>query len=511
MGCHTGIANYGYEVHPGLVTTSLVMSDRPPDVTIAGVWPIPTGKKPLPHLKAQHRHYGKGGRVKDEAKLGIAPPPDSVADYVRLGPNGTRACTHSSPDPYASALRIQVQVGAPRNLIENIHLSIDEKTGAISKTSAESWANQFTQTGLTAAAWMLFGVTWIVSHTLNRADGMYKLEKSVAGMQTFAYLIVPTHDKEWPHHRPEIPAMLTSLYGQAMATRIIMLVRATDPRRWRIGGKSRKNARTTDDTSESLAKAMGIGRGKKVMLPGAACPGVSFKEIFHAVSVHGGLKYEAFTKHIMREVHRIPFPAAVAAALFTRVPLFLQLTDDEKAVKAERRAMMIAQGNVWLLSAPLANSMQGIGDENINPSQQVRACVRRLATTTTLPNRGPLVAGPTAVDCNIACVVQHRQAQRRGCPALRLRGPDGDGAQRSRATRARPAVAHVVLGPKLLRRVVGVDHQARLCVGQHPSRAVPHPGRPERGGAIRVRVPAPADGRHRPSRAPVRADAATAV
>ncbi|MGB0550889.1 MAG: hypothetical protein ACPGR8_17340 [Limisphaerales bacterium] len=322
-------------------------------------------------LKGQHRQYGKGGRVEDEAKLGIAQT-GSVAGFVRFGPNGVRACTHSAPDPYAAALRLYMQVGAAPNSIENIHLSVDEKTGAISKTSAESWANQFTQDGLTAAAWMLFGVTWIAAHTLNHADGMYKLDKS-DGQQSFSYLIPATHDKDWPHHRPEISAMLTSLYGQAMATRIIMLVRATDPRRWRVGGASRKNARTTDRTSESLAKAMGMGNGKKVMLPGAPCPGVSFGEIFHAVSVHGGLKYDGFTRHIMREVHRIPFPAAVAYALFTRVPLFIHLSDEERAIKKDRRDMLINQGNVWLLNASLANSMQGIGDENINPSQQVRA------------------------------------------------------------------------------------------------------------------------------------------
>ena len=389
------------EVVYGL-TNKETMPDLPPSTRLAGFWPIPTGSEPLAPLRQHHRCYGEGGRSAAEAKLGIAPT-GPTKDFVRLGPNGSRAAARSSPDVLASAVTIKVDVGAPKNPIENIFLCFNEHTGTISKTSAECWANQFTQTGLKAAAWMLLGVVWIVAHTLNEADGMYKLEKS-RGEQTFSYKMVPPHESDWPHGRSEISAMLTSLYGAAMATRIIGLTRKTDARRWRVGGGGRKNAPTSDRTSKELAKIIKTPSGKPVMLPGASCPGVSFSEAISAIRSTSGSRYEEFVRFVQREVYRMPFSAAVAAAIFTRVPTFVHLSEEEAETKKARRQLLVNQGDCWLLNPTLANSMQDLAYDYLNPGQQVRSA-RAAARLQCVADCVCRLAGPTAMDCDIVVYV----------------------------------------------------------------------------------------------------------
>ena len=370
------------------------MSGEPDySVITAGMVPVTTGTGPIVVTRPR-RAFSGVGKSNSDVSLGIPSKAerdtrDAKAGFVRTGPYGATT-TFSSPNLLVTFFRLLPNPGGKRHAVENIMLSWHPKSGIIQRTSAEAWASQFRDGGLSAAAWVILGWTWVVSQ--NGTNGQYRIDRT----EKRATHIFPEFTHElWPEQptakNSHVAAILTSLFGSAMATRLIYLVRKTVPVSWRPGRPPAEGQPSSYAVAKAMQKTI-----DPIPMPPPITPGVSFAEIVLAC------RHRQFTNHWKEVVYQMPLPPTLAAAMFKRVPTWVHLDDADEARKRRQRACAI--GTSWLLSPAYANCAQAFSDDLISRGVQSRL---RVAMTAIHQPAGYLAEGLVANECRLmysACI-----------------------------------------------------------------------------------------------------------
>lgn len=344
----------------------------------AGMVPVSSDTAAL-ELKWSRRTFDETSKSELDATLGIPLQEDRTSrdakdGFIRTAAHGSTV-SYSSPTLPTTEFRLQTNPGGKPHAVENPMLMWHPRKGVIQRTSVESWALQFRDGGLSATAWVILGWTWVVAQ--EGTGGQYRIER---GTRKTAHLFPDLKDPLWPETRratfSAVAPVLTSLFGPALATKLIYLVRSTRPVPWQPG-----KVPTEQQPKSYLVAKMMLKGSDPVAMPPPITPGVSFVEIMQQC------RFPAFKNYWQSVVYQLPLPAAVAAAMFKRVPTWVHLDDPKEAARRRRRAVAI--GNNWLLSPAFANCAQNPGDDLI--SRRVQVCVRARGRLACQPRARPSV------------------------------------------------------------------------------------------------------------------------